>query len=139
MASTWSIKSEMSNLPPEGTYRMRVDKAEAKLSKNSGNPTLTYTCTIVSGEYEDKKQFISRTLDRKYLSFVARDFANSGTIDLESEEAKNISDDPQSIEALANELLVNKVFMWELKHQESREPGGEPRANWFLSGPVGSI
>jgi len=133
----WSIKDEVSNIPPEGTYLMRVEKIEGGLSKN-GEPVAKFTTTIVGGgdDLDGKKQFYSRSLQRKFLKFIAVDIANSQTIDQDSEEAVNMPDEPQAIVAALKELLENKVFQYVLT---TKGEGASKQANWTLSGPQGSI
>lgn len=133
----WSIKDEVSNIPPEGSYLMRIEKIEGGLSKN-GEPVAKFQTVIVGGadDLEGKKQFYSRSLQKKYLKFIAVDLANSQTIDQDSDEATSMPDDPQSIVEALKELLENKVFRYELT---TKGEGAQKQANWTLSGPNGSI
>jgi hypothetical protein len=132
----WSIKDEVSNVPPEGTYKMRIESIEPTVSKNSGEAQLVFKCKIVSGDLDGKSQTYYRPLKAKGLGFIARDLANSQVFDVDSEEAANMPDDASEVARLLDSKMTGKVFMYDLTHREYQ---GKKQANWELVGPAGSI
>jgi hypothetical protein len=136
MANPWSIKNEVSNCPPDGTYKLRIDAIEPSIAKSSGGDQLAFKCEIVSGDLEGKKYTYYRSLQPTGLGFLARDLANSQIFDLDSEEANAMPSNPSELARMLDNMLAGKVFMFDCVGEVYN---GTKRPRWTLAGPTGSI
>jgi hypothetical protein len=137
---SFSINDAISNVPDEGTMRMRIEKIEVGVasdsSKHPGSGTLKFQATVVDGPDEGKKCFWTRSLTPGGIGFLASDLGMSQVFT--QEEADDTSllnlDDPEGICSILQDKMVGKVFMVEVKHQQYQQ---RKSGNYALVGAGG--
>lgn len=133
----WNVNDSVSNVPPEGTYKMRINEIVADVSKD-GNPVLRFKCEIVQPETDKPKQTYTRSLLPQALGILGRDLANSNVYTVEELNGDNDLDisNPHSIVAALTDRMGNRTFMYDVKHREYQ---GRKTGDFTLVGPGSSI
>lgn len=133
----WNINESLQSIPEEGEYINRVESVEVHTPEDTSKfPSLLFKIKIISPEVPDgqEDQAYFRTLNPKWLRFIAKDIANANVVDLSNNDL-----DPTDYAELARQLdalFSGKLFRYTLTHGTYN---GQKSANWSLEAPAASF
>ena len=136
----WNIKEALNPLPPEDEYVCRVESVDLHVPEDDGKfPSLMFKLKIISPEVDDsiQEQATFRTLNPKWLRFLADDIANANVLNtLDSGDNSLDPSDYSDMAQKVDELFSGKTFRYNCSHGMYN---GRPSANWNLVGPTASF
>jgi hypothetical protein len=134
----WNIRESLSPIPEEGEYVLRVESVELNVPEDSNKyPSVRFRMKVISPEVPENMvdQINFRTLNPKWLVFLARDIANANVIDIDGDNTLN-PEDPAGMAEELDRVFSGKTFRYTLTHGTYN---GSKSANWTLLGPTSSF
>lgn len=135
---SWNIREALSPIPEEGEYVLRVESVDLHVPEDDAKfPSVLFKLKVVSPEVAENmvEQSTFRTLNPKWLKFLATDIANANIIDIDGENNLDPSDHGELVREL-DRLFSGKTFRYNLVHGTYN---GQKSANWTLLGPTASF
>jgi hypothetical protein len=133
----WNIRAALNPIPEEGDYVMRVESVSLHVPDDDTKyPSALFKLKIISPEVSENmvEQATFRTLNPKWIKFLADDIANSNVINIDGNNDLDPSDYGSLVREL-DKLFSGKTFVYHCGHGQYN---GRPSANWDLVSPTSS-